>query len=188
MRQRLQNTSTRGSTRATVNLSSSTGTSQLLTRALSSDTYIRNERTHDLLFRLLGNCPNTDVLVSNKAGTRFAHIQVKTYRPGRDQTVTVGPKAERSNGTSFFWVLAGIPEATSNAGWEYYIIPFADFSTIVRENHQRWMATPGRNGQAHNDSAVRAVAVPPHTRPYTVHSIEQYHERWDLIIDACVVM
>jgi hypothetical protein len=30
----------------------------------------------------LGNTPNVDILCSNLAGTRFAHIQVKTFEPG----------------------------------------------------------------------------------------------------------
>ena len=30
----------------------------------------------------MGNTPNTDVLVSNLEGTKFAHIQVKTFKPG----------------------------------------------------------------------------------------------------------
>jgi hypothetical protein len=30
----------------------------------------------------LGNTPNTDILCSNVEGTKFVHIQVKTYVPG----------------------------------------------------------------------------------------------------------
>ncbi len=30
----------------------------------------------------LGNTPNVDILCSNQKGTRFAHIQVKTFVPG----------------------------------------------------------------------------------------------------------
>src|SRR5204862_5563598 len=30
----------------------------------------------------LGNTPNVDILCSNQQGTRFAHIQVKTFVPG----------------------------------------------------------------------------------------------------------
>jgi hypothetical protein len=38
---------------------------------------------------------------SGAAGTKFAHIQVKTYRPG-DRTCIVGMKAERNYGRNFF--------------------------------------------------------------------------------------
>src|SRR5271167_904271 len=70
----------------------------------------------------LGNTPNTDILVSNKAGTRFVHIQVKTFVPG-NRTCSVGLKAERLFGDNFFWVLGGIPKPEQEAPFEYYIIP-----------------------------------------------------------------
>jgi hypothetical protein len=49
----------------------------------------------------LGNTPNTDILCSNLAGTRFVHIQVKTFVPGR-RTCSVGLTAERNFGDNFF--------------------------------------------------------------------------------------
>src|SRR2546425_6078390 len=39
----------------------------------------------------LGNTPNVDILCSNQKGTRFAHIQVKTFVPG-NKTCSVGLK------------------------------------------------------------------------------------------------
>lgn len=59
----------------------------------------------------LGNCPNTDILVSNSAGTRFCHVQVKTFVPG-SRTVSVGMKSHKDFGQTFFWILAGIPVQT----------------------------------------------------------------------------
>ena len=66
----------------------------------------------------MGNTPNTDILCSNSEGTKFVHIQVKTYVPG-NKTVTVGVKAEKNFGDNFIWVLAGIPTAASTADFEY---------------------------------------------------------------------
>ena len=43
----------------------------------------------------LGNTPNTDILCSNTAGTKFVHVQVKTFVPG-NRTVSVGMKAENN--------------------------------------------------------------------------------------------
>jgi hypothetical protein len=132
----------------------------------------------------LGNCPNTDVLVSNKAGTAFAHVQVKTYRPGRDKTCSVGMKSEKNYGPGFFWVLAGIPLKNSKADFEYFVIPSPVFSKLMREGHEVWMKTPGMKGQQHNESKVRAIAIPPKlTR--TGESIEGYRNRWDLISKCC---
>ena len=70
----------------------------------------------------LGNTPNTDILCSNMAGTKFVHIQVKTFVPG-NRTCSVGVKAERDFGHNFFWVLGGIPQPNSTAVFEYYIVP-----------------------------------------------------------------
>jgi hypothetical protein len=56
----------------------------------------------------LGNTPNVDILCSNQQGTRFAHIQVKTFVPG-SRTCSVGVKAMKNVGPTFFWVLGGIP-------------------------------------------------------------------------------
>src|SRR5204863_6200597 len=45
----------------------------------------------------LGNTPNVDILCSNQQGTRFAHIQVKTFVPG-NRTCSVGMKAMENVG------------------------------------------------------------------------------------------
>lgn len=127
----------------------------------------------------LGNTPNTDVLCSNRAGTRFVHIQVKTFVPGT-RTCSVGAKAERAFGPDFFWVLAGIPEPASEDPFEYFVIPSAEMSEHVAAFHRRWLAAPGQRGQAHKDSNVRAVNVPPNGYPH-LWRVDAFRERWDLI-------
>ena len=72
----------------------------------------------------LGNTPNTDILCSNVEGTKFVHIQVKTYVPVI-RTCSVGRKAEKEFGPNFFWILGGIPQWGSDVPFEYYIIPSA---------------------------------------------------------------
>lgn len=128
----------------------------------------------------MGNCPNTDILCSNAAGTRFAHIQVKTFVPG-GRTCSVGMKAEHDYGPAFFWVLGGIPEPGSARAFEYYVIPSRVMSRNVREAHDLWAAAPGVRGQAHDAaSRIRAVQLPPrkHSNGWSIH---RYLNRWDLI-------
>lgn len=130
----------------------------------------------------LGNCPNTDILCSNRAGTRFAHVQVKTFRPG-DRTCSVGVKAERVYGDGFFWILAGIPEPGSSA-FEYFIIPSSEIAREVADSTAKWAADPGMKGQQRRleGNGVRTVAIPPKTC-YNGWSIEPFRNRWDLIIN-----
>ncbi|MEM5425842.1 hypothetical protein [Paraburkholderia ferrariae] len=130
----------------------------------------------------LGNTPNTDVLCSNREGTRFVHIQVKTFVPGT-ATCSVGVKAERTFGPNFFWVLAGIPAPSSSDSFRFFVIPSAVMSEHVARYHRGWLDAPGKNGQPHRDNTVRAVTIPPRTR--THHwSVEGYEDRWELIEDA----
>ncbi len=127
----------------------------------------------------LGNTPNTDVLCSNREGTRFVHIQVKTFVPG-NKTCSVGAKAERDFGTNFFWVLAGIPKPDSSKPFEYYIVPSTDMASNVSTHHRQWLASPGKNGRVHKDGSMRVVSVPPH-RNSNLWTVESYLDRWDLI-------
>lgn len=127
----------------------------------------------------LGNTPNTDVLCSNREGTRFAHIQVKTFVPGT-KTCSVGVKAERSYGKGFFWVLAGIPLIDSREPFQYFIIPAADMAHNVATFHRAWLAAPGKGGHQRRDSKVRAVSVRSGAAEY-FWNIGDYLERWDLI-------
>ncbi|MBU2609465.1 MAG: hypothetical protein KJ606_00760 [Chloroflexi bacterium] len=83
----------------------------------------------------LGNTPNTDILCSNIEGTKFVHIQVKTFVPG-NRTCSVGMKAEKDFGENFFWVLGGIPGPGSKSSFEYYIIPASEMSKNISEGHR----------------------------------------------------
>lgn len=130
----------------------------------------------------MGNCPNTDILCSDVKGTKFAHVQVKTFRPG-DHDCHVGLKSQIDYGENFFWVLCGIPEANDCSKHVYYIIPSNDLAKNINECHTIWLDTPGKNGQAHSDnSRVRVVMIPPR-----VHSngwdISNYENTWDRIIN-----
>ena len=128
----------------------------------------------------LGNAPNTDILCSNVEGTRFVHIQVKTYVPG-NRTCSVGRKAETDFGVNFFWILGGIPAPESSAKFEYYVIPASEMAKHVAEGHQRWLDSPGRHGQDHRDNTMRVVNLPPYKSSHDSFDICSYLNRWDLI-------
>ena len=127
----------------------------------------------------LGNTPNVDILCSNSAGTRFAHIQVKTFQPG-NRTCSVGLKAEKDFGATFFWILGGIPPEGSDHPFEYYIIPSKQMAKNVSLAHDMWLAAPGKDGQPHKDSKVRTVSLPPY-KSFSGWSIARYRDRWELL-------
>lgn len=129
----------------------------------------------------LGNTPNTDVLCSNIEGTKFVHIQVKTYLPG-NRTCSVGMKAEKKFGDNFFWVLCGLPKPTSTGEVEYYIIPSKEMAKNTLAGHQYWLSIPGKEGQPHKDNSMRTVTLPPR-KSIIGWDVAKYLNRWDLIED-----
>jgi hypothetical protein len=127
----------------------------------------------------MGNCPNTDILCSNTSGTKFAHIQVKTFVPG-SATWSVGRKAELDYGDSFFLVLGGIPAPENDKLFVYYVIPSPVMAREVRAAHELWLKTPGMNGQPHSPTTnVRTVHLPPR-KNRSGWSIAEYENRWNL--------
>ena len=130
----------------------------------------------------MGNTPNTDILCSNTEGTKFVHIQVKTYIPGTS-TVTVGIKAEKDFGKNFIWVLAGIPKANSADDFEFYIVPSKEVAKNVKQSHQMWLSGEGQiknTGRQRKDSNMRCINIPPSVSN-NGWSIEKYKNRWDII-------
>ena len=89
-------------------------------------------------------------------------------------------KAHRDFGPSFFWILAGIPLPDSNLPLAYYIIPSKEMAANVAKAHDLWLKTPGAKGQAHKDSKVRTVHLPPN-RSFSGWDISDYLNRWDLL-------
>jgi hypothetical protein len=152
------------------------------TRGNASQFFIAGElcRRGYLAVVTMGNTPNTDILCSNIEGTRFVHIQVKTFIPG-NRTCSVGVKAEKDYGKNFFWVLGGIPKPDTKASFEYYIIPSSVMAKNVSAEHQLWLKSPGAKGQEHKDCNVRAVHLPPYKSQYSKLKISKYRDRWDLI-------
>ncbi len=132
----------------------------------------------------MGNSPNTDILCSNKAGTRFAHVQVKTFLPG-NRTCSVGLKAEKNYGSNFFWILGGIPGPDSKEIFSYYIIPASEMAMNIKESHQIWEKALGKKGQVRNKSDFRAIRMPP-SKCLNGWDIQQYLNRWDLITAVLV--
>ena len=126
----------------------------------------------------LGNCPNTDILCSNAAGTKFVHIQVKTFAPG-NKTCAVGLKAAHDYGENFFWVLGGIPKPPQDSPFCFYIVPSPILSAAIKRDHRIWLETPGLGGRPHRENKIRIVALPP--RASTSLDLKKYENNWGLI-------
>jgi hypothetical protein len=133
----------------------------------------------------LGNTPNTDVLCSNIEGTKFIHIQVKTFVPGRS-TCSVERKAEKDFGENFFWVLIRLPESVTNSSIEYFIIPSGEMAKNVTKGQQDWLDTPEKKGRDHIENPMRTVSIPPYISRIG-WDISEFRDHWDLIEEKLIV-
>ena len=150
-------------------------------RGSASQYYVAAELSRRNIIAALttGNCPNTDILCSNAEGTRFAHVQVKTFEKGKKKCA-VGMKAEREYTGQFFWILVGIPKADDLAGSIiYYVIPASDMANHVVASANLFKSDPSHD----QENTFRAVRIPPQINR-DGWSIAEYEGRWDLIKDA----
>jgi hypothetical protein len=115
----------------------------------------------------LRNTRGIDILASNQDATKSVGIQVKTsQRAAADWVMT--KKAEQDLAENLFYVFVCLP---LDAPASFYIVPRKVVGQYIRESHKRWLATPGRRGQAHRDSDVRVFS----------DRRNEYKDRWDLL-------
>lgn len=98
------------------------------------------------------NAPGFDILVTD--GGQTAKIRVKTKSQGYAdwQWVT------RKDGALFrdlaetadFTVLVNLAERTAEL--QYFVVPTQHLYALTCAEHDKWLATPGRNGRPHNST------------------------------------
>ncbi len=115
----------------------------------------------------LRNTRGVDILASNLDATKSVGIQVKAIQ-GRGKSWMLNQKIESDEATNLFFVFIRLNNLDAP---EYYIVPREDVSRFAAENHERWLATPGRKGQQHNDNPMRQFKDPNN----------KYLARWDLL-------
>tara|TARA_Y100001954_G_C15778715_1_gene588539 strand:+ start:340 stop:597 length:258 start_codon:yes stop_codon:yes gene_type:complete len=76
--------------------------------------------------------------------------------------------------------LGGIREPDDKGPNEFYVIPAAVMSRETKAMHQRWLETPGKDGQPHKDTTVRTTFIPPAKNQYS-WDIGPYKNAWELI-------
>jgi Holliday junction resolvase-like predicted endonuclease len=118
----------------------------------------------------LRNTRGIDILASDADATKSVGIQVKTNQnSGKEWMLSNKIEEEdQSKSKNLFYVfvrLNGMGEP------EYYIVPRKVVVKFAAENHQKWLATPGRKGQAHVDTPMRKFW----------DSSNKYKNRWELL-------
>ena len=104
----------------------------------------------------MSNTPMFDLLALERANpSNQIAIQVKASEK-RQRSFLLNKKCEDIIGDHIFYVFISL-NGMENP--EYFIVPSAIVAKTVKERHVRWLETPGRKGQVHNDSSMRRFEV-----------------------------
>lgn len=116
----------------------------------------------------LKNTRGIDILVANEQATKNIGIQVKTNQSDKT-TWMLNEKAENFYSVNLFYVFVNLKGIDTLP--DYYIVPSKVVSGYINQNHKNWLATPGKKGQAHNDSSIRSFK----------DETKKYLNKWDLL-------
>ena len=115
----------------------------------------------------LRNTRGIDVLASNQDATKSVGIQVKTCQGTKPEWL-LNAKAESDSAENLCYVFVCLPDRGTPS---YYVVRHDVVAKKVREDHERWLATPGLEGRPHQDNPNRKFRDPT----------GQYRDRWDFL-------
>ena len=145
---------------------------------------------HLVLSRLLAR----DLLASQAPrGTRKADILVNPLDGGRPLLIQVKTRTGKPGVLS--WAMTGKSELISEKDLFYcfvnldlinpsvYVIPSKLVAKVIKDTHEEWLSTPGKNGQAHNDNDMRRLMNDYGKNFKSVKAgwMEKYLEAWELL-------
>jgi hypothetical protein len=134
--------------------------------------------------------PNADIIVTDIDGNRQCSIQVKTRRDiGSDKGWHMRKKHEDIISKTLFYAFVDIGKA-ENDHPVVFIIPSAVVAGTLKESHQMWLDSPGKNGVKHNDTDMRRL-LPDYVRRKQVQPalaqkfgpgwMDKYRENWEIL-------
>jgi hypothetical protein len=119
----------------------------------------------------------SDVLAQHVETQRVVAIQVKTARTGGSFRLT--ETLEQPTAADNEWIVLVALREEEDDPVEYYVVPRNFVGAFIYVGHRRWLATPGRHGQAHKDTSQRNL---------TVEHLVTYRDAWHLVEDSTLVV
>lgn len=100
----------------------------------------------------LRNTKGIDIVVADPNSHNSLTIQVKTEQ-NSSKKWALNKKAENNSSKNFFYVFVNLNNGKKPPS--YHIVPSTIVSEYCKISHEKWLSTPGRNGQKHNDNDIR---------------------------------
>ena len=115
----------------------------------------------------MSNVKDFDILAINRETYEQFAIQVKTTGY-KQKKWTLSQKNEILEGDNIIYILVSLNELDTP---EYHIVPSKVVARTIREEHQKWLHTPGKDGQPHHDTAIRNF----------YDEEDMYLDKWDIL-------
>ena len=105
----------------------------------------------------LRNTKGIDILASNSDATRSVGIQVKTNKGTAPSWMMTSKIEDQDLADNLFFVFVRLNDGNAPS---YHVASCAAVVEYARESHRKWLRTPGRKGQSHNDTSMRKFDDP----------------------------
>lgn len=115
----------------------------------------------------MSNVKDFDVLAIDRQTYEQFAIQVKTTGY-KQKKWTLSSKNEELVGQHILYFFVALNEFEAP---EYHIVPSRIVAQTIRDDYRRWLDTPGRRGQQHNETNIRNFSDEDDT----------YLNRWDFL-------
>lgn len=116
----------------------------------------------------MSNVEEFDILAIDRKNYKQYAIQVKATKVAVKEWI-LNKKNEALAADNIIYVLVHIQEDKTP---EYHIVPSKILSERITSGHKKWLETPGRNGQPHNDTDIRAFR----------DDENEFLDRWDYLM------
>jgi hypothetical protein len=152
----------------------------LLVRKAASEKFVIDQLKLRGITAKINDCDEQSYnIYCYKSKSNIFNLIIKHYVIGA-RSVIVGKRAQTNYGKNYFWILVGIPINLRSKVVECFIMSSSLVARKLTESHQRWLKTPGKKGQKHNENSVRIITLPPYTN-YGGWQICKYKNRWETI-------
>lgn len=130
---------------------------------------------------------NVDVIVTDKASQRLCSIQVKSRRDiGSDGGWHMGQKHETQSAVNLFYCFVDFGKTCETVP-QVYVVPAKIVADLLSASHKQWLASPGKRGQARNDTKMRRL-LPDYTKlfdgvnsSFNLGWLDKYKSAWTLL-------
>lgn len=121
-----------------------------------------------------------DILVNHLDGKAPCLIQVKTRSgKGADGGWHMKAKHEDIKDKDMFYCFVDLTEPHPIV----YVVPALQVAKVVTESHAKWLSTPGKKGQSHNETDMRRIrnSYGMDLKSAPDGWMKKYLENWELI-------